>query len=95
MEKRDRETIINTFLPILQKSLITNDREIFDQCMEIKNKKIIIGIIKKLLKTEVISLTKKLITSIEKTPTRGSATEWLRITLLIHAPILLKILINN
>jgi len=58
--------------------------------MEIKNKKIIIGIIKKLLKTEVISLTKKLITSIEKTPTRGSATEWLRITLLIHAPILLK-----
>ncbi|KAG4093034.1 hypothetical protein H8356DRAFT_1700659 [Neocallimastix lanati (nom. inval.)] len=90
MEKRDRETIINTFLPILQKSLITNDREIFDQCMEIKNKKIIIGIIKKLLKTEVISLTKKLITSIEKTPTRGSATEWLRITLLIHAPILLK-----
>eukprot|EP00833_Pecoramyces_ruminatium_P005877 jgi/Orpsp1_1/1179909/evm.model.c7180000071300.1 len=90
MEKTDRETMINTFLPILQKSLVTNDREIFDQCMEIKNKKIIIGIVKKLLKTEVISLTKKLITSIEREPTRGNAPEWLRITLLIHAPILLK-----
>ncbi|KAG4092466.1 hypothetical protein H8356DRAFT_1312458 [Neocallimastix lanati (nom. inval.)] len=90
MEKRDRESMINTFLPILQKSLVTNDREIFDQCMEIKNKKIIIGIVKKLLKTEINSLTKKLITSIEKEPTRGNAPEWLRITLLIHAPILLK-----
>lgn len=90
MEKTDRETMINTFLPILQKSLITNDREIFDQCMEIKNKKIIIGIVKKLLKTEVISLTKKLITSIEREPTKGNAPEWLRITLLIHTPILLK-----
>jgi len=90
MEKTDREIQINTFLPILQKSLISNDREIFDQCMEIKNKKIIIGIIKKLLKTEVLSLTKKLITSIEREPTRGNAPEWLRITLLIHAPLLLK-----
>jgi hypothetical protein len=60
MEKRDRESMINTFLPILQKSLVTNDREIFDQCMEIKNKKIIIGIVKKLLKTEINSLTKKI-----------------------------------
>ncbi|ORX54790.1 hypothetical protein BCR36DRAFT_347844 [Piromyces finnis] len=90
MEKTDRETQVKTFLPILQKSLVSNDREIFDQCMEIKNKKIIIGIIKLLLKTEVISLTKKLITSIEKEPNRGNASEWLRITLLIHTPILLK-----
>jgi len=95
MEKRDRESMINTFLPILQKSLVTNDREIFDQCMEIKNKKIIIGIVKKLLKTEINSLTKKLITSIEKEPTRGNAPEWLRITLLIHAPILLKVFYIN
>jgi len=90
MEKNDKETMINTFLPILQKALATNDREIFDQCMAIKNKKIIIGIVKKLLKTEVISLTKKLVTSIEREPTSGNAPEWLRITLLIHAPILLK-----